>query len=120
MNISFSAKKNTNLNDSSYEEPCHRCGKCCLADFIAYVRDEDILRWQREGRTDIMSVIENEHAMWAGDHLISADSGRYLHGCPFLMWEEDHSACSIYETRPAVCRNFVPASSEICPLWKPL
>ncbi len=108
-----------NLNNYSRKEICHCCGQCCLADFIAYVREEDILRWKREGRTDIMSIIESEHAMWAGDHLISANKGRYLHGCPFLMWVKDHSACSIYETRPAVCRNFAPASSEICPLWKP-
>ncbi|MFA5179768.1 MAG: YkgJ family cysteine cluster protein [Syntrophales bacterium] len=118
MNIFFSAKKDMNPDDSSYEEHCHCCGKCCLADFIAYVRDEDILRWKKEGRTDILSVIENEHAMWVGDHLISAVDGRYLHGCPFLTWEKDRSACSIYETRPAVCRNYVPASSEICPQWK--
>jgi Fe-S-cluster containining protein len=119
MNIFFSPEKAMNLIDYSRAERCHCCGKCCLADFIAYVREEDILRWKREGRTDILSVIENEHAMWAGDHLISADNGRYLHGCPFLMWVKDHSACSIYETRPSVCRNFTPASSEICPLWKP-
>jgi Fe-S-cluster containining protein len=56
--------------------------------------------------------------MWMGDHLICADNGRYLHGCPFLMWEGDHSSCTIYETRPAVCRNYAAASSEICPQWK--
>ena len=108
------------INESIPDNTCRHCGKCCLADFVAYVRDEDILRWQREGRSDILSVIEKEHAVWAGDHLISSDNGRYLRGCPFLMNKENQLLCFIYETRPAVCRNFVPASSEICPLWKPL
>jgi Fe-S-cluster containining protein len=106
------------INDPLSQERCRRCGKCCLADFNAYVRDEDILRWKRDGRQDILSVIENEHAIWMGDHLICADNGRYLHGCPFLIWEGACSSCTIYETRPAVCRNYAAASSEICPLWK--
>ncbi len=98
---------------------CRRCGKCCLADFAAYIRDEDLARWQREGRRDILAVVAREDAVWAGDHLVSAADGRYLRGCPFLMWEGDHAGCAIYETRPATCRNFQPASSEICPLWRP-
>ena len=98
---------------------CRRCGKCCLADFAAYVKEEDLQRWEREGRKDILSVIDREHAVWAGDHLISAADGRYLHGCPFLVWEGGHTACGIYATRPAVCRNFLPASAEICPQWRP-
>ena len=93
---------------------CRRCGKCCLANLIAFVTDEDWERWRREGRDDIFRITAHEHAIWVGDHLISSDDGRYLHGCPFLMWEEDHYTCTIYETRPAVCRAYKPGSSEIC------
>jgi Fe-S-cluster containining protein len=94
---------------------CERCGKCCLADFIAYVRDEDIDRWHREGRDDILQMIRREHALWMGDHLVCADDGRYLRGCPFLAFEETQHRCSIYATRPRVCRDYRPGSSEICP-----
>lgn len=93
---------------------CRRCGKCCLANLIAYVTDEDWARWRREGREDIFRIIAHEHAVWAGDHLISSDDGRFLHGCPFLEWGDGRYTCTIYETRPAVCRNFAPGSSEIC------
>jgi Fe-S-cluster containining protein len=93
---------------------CGRCGKCCLADFIAYVHEEDLERWRREGREDILGIIEREQAVWAGDHFASAVDGRYLHGCPFLTWEGNCHACAIYETRPGTCRRYVPGSSEIC------
>jgi Fe-S-cluster containining protein len=111
--------KNSSGNTSIAE--CRRCGKCCLADFIAYVTQissEDQERWRREGRQDILSVIQKEHAVWVGDHFISSDDGRYIHGCPFLAWEGDHATCTIYETRPEICRRYKPASSEICSQYR--
>lgn len=59
-------------------------------------------------------MIEREHAVWMGDHLVSSKNGHYLHGCPFLAWEGDFSLCTIYSTRPAICRHYRPGSSEIC------
>jgi Fe-S-cluster containining protein len=97
---------------------CTKCGKCCLADMNAYVTPDDLQRWKRENRHDILHIMENEHAIWAGDHFISSIDGRYLHGCPFLKWEGGLYACSIYETRPQMCRDYQPGSSELCPQWK--
>jgi Fe-S-cluster containining protein len=94
---------------------CQRCGRCCLADFAAYVRDEDIKRWRDEQRDDILFILKREHGMWEGDHLISADSGEMLHGCPFFFFDGEQFGCAIHDTRPATCRNYEPASSEICP-----
>lgn len=101
------------------ETPCRRCGKCCLADMVAYVTEDDLARWRSEGRDDILCILENEQAFWAGDHFVSARDGRILMCCPFLTWDEEGAACAIYETRPLVCRNYVPGSSEICPQWNP-
>jgi Fe-S-cluster containining protein len=84
---------------------------------IAYVKQEDLNRWNSEGRQDILHIIENERAVWVGDHLISSRDGRYIHGCPFLKWEGDLCTCTIYETRPMVCRDYEPGSSELCPQW---
>jgi Fe-S-cluster containining protein len=91
-----------------------------MADFVAYVTDEDIKRWQQEEREDILRIIDHEHAFWAGDHLLSSEGGRYLRGCPLLVWEGDHCACSIYDTRPQVCVDFIPGSSELCPQFENL
>jgi len=99
------------------EVTCTRCGRCCLANVLSFVNDADLERWRMEGRDDILHVIENWHPVWAGDHLISSETGRYLHTCPFLKFN-DRATCTIYETRPDVCRNYRPGSSRICPQWK--
>lgn len=106
--------------DHERVQACQRCGKCCLADFCAYVTAEDMERWRNEGRQDILAMIEHEQAVWMGDHLISAEDGRYLRGCPFLVWEDDRCFCAIYMTRPRTCRDYQPGSSEICPQFKPV
>ena len=105
-------------HSGKHQVACLRCGKCCLADMLAFATDEDTARWKREGRTDILHVIENQNAVWAGDHLVSAADGTYITGCPFLVWDGNLRACSIYETKPGVCSDFVPGSSEICRLFK--
>ncbi len=99
------------------EPECSRCGKCCLADMIAYVTSEDLNRWKKENRQDILHIIENEQAVWMGDHFISSRTGRPIYGCPFLEVKDGLFTCSIYETRPRVCRDYRPGSSQICPLW---
>ena len=93
---------------------CRRCGRCCLADFTAYVTDEDISRWVTEKRDDILQILRSEHGFWEGDHLISVESGAALHGCPFYAFDGESFGCAIYETRPKTCRHYEPGSSELC------
>jgi Fe-S-cluster containining protein len=102
------------------EEPlfCLRCGKCCFVDLTAYAQKEDFDRWRAENRQDILDMIEHRHLIWAGDRMISAETGDYPRECPFLSNSEDSWLCSIYETRPLVCRKYHPGSSELCPQWK--
>lgn len=95
---------------------CKRCGACCFVDLIAYAVEEDFERWRKEGRDDILHIIENESSVWAGDHLVSSKDGHTIERCPFLVLNDDGLyACTIYETRPAVCRNFEPGKSAMCP-----
>ena len=97
---------------------CIRCGRCCLADFTAYVTDEDMARWRAERRDDILEMLEREHGSWEGDHLVSSETGKTLHGCPFFMFDGEKFGCAIHETRPATCRLYEPGSSEICPQFR--
>ncbi len=97
---------------------CLRCGMCCLEDMIALADEEDFIRWRNEERDDILHIIENERAVWAGDRLVSARDGHRLEHCPFLCWEGTMRRCAIYETRPRVCREYAPGSSRLCPRYK--
>jgi Fe-S-cluster containining protein len=96
---------------------CARCGTCCRASASAFVTDADRARWRREGRQDILAVLAHENAVWAGNHLVSSRDGHEVGACPFLATEGVRFACSIYPTRPGVCRDYQPASSAICPLF---
>jgi Fe-S-cluster containining protein len=97
---------------------CLQCGKCCFVDLTAYAEKEDFDRWRAENRHDILDMIEHRHLIWAGDRMISAETGDYPRECPFLYSSGDCWLCSIYETRPSVCREYQPGSSELCPQWK--
>jgi len=87
-------------------------------DLTAYAEEEDFARWRAENRKDILEMIEHRHLFWAGDRMISSETGNYPRECPFLYNSGDHWLCSIHETRPRVCRDYQPGSSELCPQWK--
>lgn len=96
---------------------CRRCGKCCFVDMIAYAQQEDFDRWRAENRQDILDIIKKRHLVWAGDRMVSAETGNVSMECPFLYSVGNDWFCSIYETRPLVCREYQPGSSELCPQW---
>ena len=97
---------------------CLQCGKCCFVDFTAYAQQEDYDRWRAENRQDILEMIDHRHLFWAGDRMISSDTGNAPGECPFLYNTGKVWLCSIYETRPLICRDNQPGSSELCPQWK--
>jgi Fe-S-cluster containining protein len=84
-----------------------------MADMIADADAEDLERWGREGREDILRVWRD--ARWVGDHFISVATGMTIHDCPFLDFQDGLFTCTIHGTRPRVCRDFEPGSSQICP-----
>ena len=97
---------------------CLRCGKCCFADLTAYAQKEDFDRWRAAKMQDILNIIEHRHLIWAGDRMVSTETGDYPRECPFLFSAGNVWLCSIYETRPLVCREYQPGSSELCPQFE--
>ena len=97
---------------------CRRCGACCYVDMVAHVAPEDMARWEKEGRHDIIAHLEE--VMWSGDRIIDRTGFMVTisrTSCVYLKWQDDSSYfCEIYETRPMVCRSFKPGSSDLCPL----
>jgi Fe-S-cluster containining protein len=84
----------------------------------AYAEQEDFARWRAENRQDILNVINNRHLTWAGDRMVSMESGDTPRECYFLYSKGNELLCSIYKTRPLLCRKYKPGSSELCPQWK--
>jgi Fe-S-cluster containining protein len=86
----------------------------------AYVpaTEEDMERWRREDKKEILRAMEHSKALWAGDVVVSSEDGRILFSCPFLRYEEKYYCCTIYEDRPKTCRAFKPGSSELCSQFK--
>ncbi len=96
---------------------CIRCGACCHVDMLAYVTAEDISRWEKEQRFDILARIRNKNVIWLGDRIVD-DFGEKITSCIYLNRDGASFFCEIYETRPMVCRNFIPGSSELCLQYK--
>lgn len=60
----------------------------------------DIARWKREGRYDILQW------MSCGDLWINPVTGSEASRCPFVKERGSKFECTIYETRPKVCREY--------------
>ena len=54
--------------------------------------------------------------MWAGDRIVNR-FGVKARDCVYLNWDGTLFSCEIYETRPLICRNFIPGSSALCPQY---
>jgi Fe-S-cluster containining protein len=71
---------------------------------------EDVERWEREGRTDILRF-ERMGDLWIDE------KGDERERCPFVRKNpgSKRHRCTIYDTRPQVCRDYEPwASYSIC------
>ena len=114
-----------NMTEHSHEGPhpseriCLRCGNCCGPYFALYVEEVDEKRWQEEGRQDLLDRLEYERqrAGWDKDGPFNMETMERMEKCVFLVRnEEGELVCGIHETKPLICRDYPPGSSEICVL----
>lgn len=75
---------------------CGSCQNCCQGTIVR-VRNEDIQRWRRQGRYDIILCLES----WMGSDAFLIHK-KDKEECIFLTTK----GCEIYETRPQVCKEF--------------
>lgn len=88
---------------------CTCCGKCCTnSTFMTTLQVErsDVERWEDEGREDILRFVQP-----AGDGMFDVwidEKGVERERCPFVRKDRNRDTyrCTIYETRPEVCRQF--------------
>ncbi len=97
---------------------CKRCGTCCSVlgiEYELYIDEEDVRRWEREGRDDILAwVAPAVYRDREYDFPVDAETGDEVVGdCPFLKRDPDNEVtyCLIHDTRPKDCAAF-PASRE--------
>jgi Fe-S-cluster containining protein len=83
---------------------------------MAYVSSRDIRRWEIEERHEILTHVRSDETMWAGDRIVTA-RGAHLTSCVFLNSDGKNLFCGIYGTRPEICREYRPGSSELCPQY---
>lgn len=99
---------------------CRRCGNCCHLDVAAYVAQEDIQRWEKEGRDDILGHVRDNSVTWSRQSVVNrfgANITTCRMSCVYLKWSGPVASCGIYDVRTNVCRNYVPGSSELCPQY---
>ncbi|HPP06678.1 MAG TPA: YkgJ family cysteine cluster protein [Syntrophorhabdaceae bacterium] len=113
-------KINSNSNKNHSSE-CIRCGNCCHIDVAAYVTLDDIKRWEKEGRFDILEHIRACDVTWTDDSVINR-FGKNINNCRmtciYLKWDGLKASCEIYGTRTRVCRSYIPGSTRLCPLYR--
>ncbi|MFZ3077839.1 MAG: YkgJ family cysteine cluster protein [Candidatus Aenigmatarchaeota archaeon] len=95
---------------------CSRCGECCksLSEIVIY--EEDIGRWKEEGRIDILKHFLLSKTKKPNEYLADfvEDNGNETCSCPFLKEKRNIAECSIYNTRPVICRENPEIDVDIC------
>ena len=93
---------------------CKQCGNCCLnlSDaFETCAEDQDVKRWEEEGRWDILEWVDaipigEEHFVY--DIWISPVTGDDVQRCTWLrkLPKNDKYKCRIHDTKPEHCREY--------------
>ena len=87
---------------------CKQCGHCCMnlsGAYYNFVLDEDVDRWELEGRHDILKFVDQ--SSFFNDIWIDQETEEELGRCPWLKQLPDKKyICRIHHTKPAHCRNY--------------
>jgi len=83
---------------------CKQCGNCCIIHWKSFeATHDDVLRWRREGRADILKYLAI-----ASDNPNDQSGTFTSNSCPFLSRNEEQGIyfCAINDTKPFQCRNY--------------
>ena len=104
---------------------CERCGSCCVQlEGIINISREDIRRWIKDGRTDILQYCAGwsngcltfskkklERHLTGGINMemwFDPENGDDIFLCPFLRNKpgDQQFECIIQDTKPEICRDY--------------
>lgn len=103
------------------EIPCRMCGACCGPFFALYVEEDDERRWERDGRKDLLDRLsyERERVRWDRAAPYNCETGETFSRCVFTVVASDGRViCGIHDTKPRICRDYPPESSELCRFFR--
>lgn len=94
--------------DDAPELDCLACGACCRTghDGRILVPAEDLVRWRRIGREDLLGALQPGHF---GELAFATDA---TGTCVHLGTPEEPNGCRIYEDRGTTCREFERGSRQ--------
>lgn len=85
------------------ETRCACCGECCES-FGGHLNASrtDLERWRGQGRDDLLDRVNRLGWIWVDPRTKQPEKR-----CPFIeRTGPDKACCGIYETRPAICRDY--------------
>ena len=98
----------TGADAQENELDCLRCGACCRTghDGRILVPAEDLVRWRRDGRDDLVAQLQPGH--FGELAFATREDGSCVHlGVPASGGAPAQpNACRIYEVRGTTCREF--------------
>ena len=105
---------------SKHEFICKQCGFCCktAGGFGIVASKQDIERWVLEGRYDILDFVDDWKSCLDSDNEnIGRDFDAVVGDkpCVFLRRIGKIYSCSIYKTRPQLCREYPYVDGKLCP-----
>jgi Fe-S-cluster containining protein len=95
---------------------CRQCGRCCRElDYRNELKAQDVQRWRRAGRHDILEWVgithrengEEAYSMW-----VIPGTNQFAEVCPFLEPGPKKNGpdktwfCRIHEVKPDICRQY--------------
>jgi Fe-S-cluster containining protein len=98
----FGGPRHLGAMESTGELDCLQCGACCrqASDGRILVPAEDLVRWKRQGRADLLNALVPGHF---GELAFAYTQDGV---CVHLGTSTSPHACRIYEDRGTTCREF--------------
>ncbi|MBT3296843.1 MAG: hypothetical protein HN919_18470 [Verrucomicrobia bacterium] len=97
---------------------CKQCGHCCLNlnAFATCASEEDVERWAREGRDDILEwvvPVALGDVIVAYDVWLDPETGEDVDRCPWLqrLPGTRKYVCGIHDVKPDICKDY-PVTRE--------
>ena len=96
------------------EWKCIQCGKCCfMYGCMIPASDEDLARWKRQGRRDILEKVRvirdpGTGRITAAECWFDPHTGREYIYCPWIKRiDKGKVKCMIHDTKPSYCREYI-------------